>query len=86
MDFERFLLTIMGLIFIIIGIYGILNFASFFKLYCEFMDTRNSLNINYPKGTYAKVVLKLTLGMCLIMGLVIFVCNIFIFMNILIVV
>lgn len=75
MDFERIVLTVMGLLFIIIGIYGFLDFEKFFKQYCEFMDARNSLNIDYPKGTYAKVVLKLTLGMCLIMGLTIFVCN-----------
>ena len=52
----------------ILGIFGLYDFEVFFKFYCNFMDARNPMHIWYPKGTYARVVLRITLIMALIMG------------------
>lgn len=73
----------MTLLFMIIGIVGLLNFEKFFELYCNFMDKRNTLNIKYPKDKFAKVVLKITLGITFLMGLIGFVLNLLIILKIL---
>lgn len=67
---ENFTLLIMTLIFIMLGIGGLFNFNRFFEFYCKFMDSRNSLDINYSKGTYTKVILKIMLILCLLIGLI----------------
>ena len=67
----------------IIGAWGLSDFERFFVLWEKFMDSRNTMNIKYPKGTYARVVLKITLYMCLIMGIFGLVSLILVFLNIL---
>lgn len=61
------LLIFMGAM-LFIGIYGVINFNGFMKKYISFMDSRNTTNINYPKGDYSRTVMKATIGMCLVMG------------------
>lgn len=79
---DRIWFTIMTLFFIILSLSGILNFDNFFKCYCKLMNSRNSLNINYSKGIYAKIVLKLTLVITLLIGIIGFICNVLIFLKI----
>lgn len=63
------MMTVIMLIMTVVGIWGLSDFKRFFEGYCKLMDSRNTSNIKYPKGKYAKVVLIITLVMSLTMGL-----------------
>jgi hypothetical protein len=83
MRFDDIFITIIFMVMTIIGAWGLSDFEKFFISWENFMDSRNTMNINYPKGIYAKVVLKLTLYMCLIMGILGLITLILVFLNIL---
>ena len=53
----------------IFGIWGLLNFNKFVEQYIKFMDSKNSYNIQYPKGSYLKFILFTALLLSVFMGL-----------------
>ena len=61
--------TCIGLFFLLVGLWGVIDFKNFKIFYFKFMDNRNSLNINYPKGEYSNGVLWIFVVMSLATGL-----------------
>lgn len=70
MKTENISMSILFIGMTLIGLYGLFNFDKVFIVWRNFMNSKNTMNISYPTGTYTKVVLKITLYMCLIMGII----------------
>ncbi len=71
MDLSSLILYICFLGLLIVSIVGLFNFEKTFKLIIRYFDSMNPYNIVYPKGTYARFVIKTTLIMGFFIGFVV---------------
>lgn len=71
MDLGEIILYIGFIGLFIFSVWGLLNFDTFFDLTIKFFDSQNPYNIWYPKGSYARFVLRTSLIIGFLLGITI---------------